>query len=249
VSTFDDLIAEASAVPVAGWDFSWFAGRATEQRPSWGYARLLGRQMAGARRAVDLQTGGGEVLAGVESVPPLLVATEGWPPNVAMARRRLAPLGAHVVRAAQDGGLPLRSGCFDLVVSRHPTVVGWSEVARVLVPGGSYLSQQIGPDSVGELRAALGVSVPPRADQRPDRVRDAATAAGLDVVDLRMESLRVEFFDIAAVVVFLRKVVWTVPGFTVDRYRGQLAALHRRICAEGVFVAYSRRVLVRAYRR
>ncbi|MFV2026757.1 MULTISPECIES: methyltransferase domain-containing protein [unclassified Micromonospora] len=249
MSTFDELIAEASAVPVAGWDFSWFAGRATEQRPSWGYARLLGRQMAGARRAVDVQTGGGEVLAGVTSVPPLLVATEGWPPNVAVARRRLAPLGVHVVRAAQDGGLPLRSACFDLVVSRHPTVVGWSEVARVLASGGSYLSQQIGPDSVGELRAALGVSVPPRADQRPDRVREAATAAGLDVVDLRVESLRVEFFDIAAVVVFLRKVVWTVPGFTVDRYRDRLAALHRRIRAEGVFVAYSRRVLVRAYRR
>ncbi|WP_348775251.1 hypothetical protein [Solwaraspora sp. WMMD937] len=59
MSTFDELIAEASAVPVAGWDFSWFAGRATEQRPSWGYARLLGRQMAGVRRAVDVQTGGG----------------------------------------------------------------------------------------------------------------------------------------------------------------------------------------------
>ena len=63
-------------MPVAGWDFSWFAGRATEQRPSWGYARLLGRQMAIARRAVDVQTGGGEVLAEVPTPPPLLVATE-----------------------------------------------------------------------------------------------------------------------------------------------------------------------------
>ncbi|NUS58117.1 MAG: SAM-dependent methyltransferase, partial [Streptomycetaceae bacterium] len=27
--TFDDLVAEAAAVSVAGWDFSWLDGRAT----------------------------------------------------------------------------------------------------------------------------------------------------------------------------------------------------------------------------
>lgn len=31
---FDDLVAEADAVDVSGWDFSWLDGRATEQRPS-----------------------------------------------------------------------------------------------------------------------------------------------------------------------------------------------------------------------
>jgi hypothetical protein len=41
-----------------------------------------------------------------------------------------------------------------------------------------------------------------------------AEAAGLEVVDLRQEALRMEFHDIAAVVAFLRKVIWTVPGFT-----------------------------------
>lgn len=39
VPSFDDLLAEGSAVPVAGWDFSWFDGRASEERPPWGYAR------------------------------------------------------------------------------------------------------------------------------------------------------------------------------------------------------------------
>ena len=39
--TFDELVAEADAVSVAGWDFSWLDGRATEQRPPWGYQRLL----------------------------------------------------------------------------------------------------------------------------------------------------------------------------------------------------------------
>jgi len=34
--TFEQLVAEAEAAPVAGWDFAWLDGRATEQRPSWG---------------------------------------------------------------------------------------------------------------------------------------------------------------------------------------------------------------------
>jgi hypothetical protein len=46
-------------------------------------------------------------------------------------------------------------------------------------------------------------------------------------------SLRVEFHDVGAVIYFLRKVIWTIPGFTIDRYRGQPAALHERgsVCA------------------
>ena len=44
--TFDDLIAEADAAPVDGWDFSWLDGRATEERPSWGYQRLLRGRLA-----------------------------------------------------------------------------------------------------------------------------------------------------------------------------------------------------------
>ena len=39
--TFDELVTEADAAPMSGWDFSWLEGRATEERPSWGYSGLL----------------------------------------------------------------------------------------------------------------------------------------------------------------------------------------------------------------
>ncbi|MDQ1607864.1 MAG: hypothetical protein QOE16_596, partial [Microbacteriaceae bacterium] len=41
-SDFEELVAEAESASVDGWDFSWFDGRATEERPSWGYSRILG---------------------------------------------------------------------------------------------------------------------------------------------------------------------------------------------------------------
>ncbi|MER6995226.1 class I SAM-dependent methyltransferase [Streptomyces sp. NPDC000410] len=246
--TFDHLVAEAESVSVAGWDFSWLDGRATEQRPSWGYQRLMSERLARASAALDIQTGGGEVLAGAPKLPPLMVATESWPPNVAKATRLLHPLGAVVVRDADEPPLPFGDEAFDLVTSRHPVTVWWEEIARVLRPGGTYLSQQVGPASVFELVEYFLGPQPEdvRRARHPDDASAAAQAAGLEITDLRSERLRTEFFDIGAVIYFLRKVVWMVPGFTVARYRGRLRELHDRIQADGPFVAHTTRFLIEA---
>ncbi len=245
--TFDDLVAEADSVSVAGWDFSWLDGRAGEQRPSWGYARTMAERMAGASAALDVQTGGGEVLASVPRLPRLTVATESWPPNVAKATALLRPRGAAVV-VHQDGPLPFADGTFDLVVSRHPVRVDWPETARVLAPGGSYLSQEVGPASVFELVEYFLGEQPPevRNGRHPDRAAAEARAAGLDIIDLRAERLHTHFDDIGAVVYFLRKVIWMVPGFTVERYRDRLRELHEQIQAQGPFVAHTSRFLIEA---
>ena len=85
---FDELLAEAAAAPVEGWDFSWLDGRATEERPSWGYQRLMSQRLATVSAALDVDTGGGEVLAGAATFPPTMAATETWPPNAALRLRR-----------------------------------------------------------------------------------------------------------------------------------------------------------------
>lgn len=245
---FEDLVAEADAAPVDGWDFSWLDGRATEERPSWGYQRLMSERLGGVSAACDIDTGGGEVLAGAAKFPPTMAATESWPPNAALATGRLHPRGVVVVVTADQPGLPFADAAFDLVTSRHPiTPIRWGEIARVLRPGGSYLAQQIGPATVSELvEYFIGPQPEKWAECDPDVQRAQAQDAGLEVVDLRMERMRVEFFDIGAVIYFLRKVVWTVPDFTVGAYREPLRRLHERIEAQGPFVAHSSRVLVEA---
>ena len=268
-------------MPVEGWDFSWFAGRlpgsklprATEGRPPWGYARLLGRRLAAlagvpGAAALDLQTGGGEVLATALAAastglpadlsagpagPSTLVATESWPPNVAVAERTLAPLGARVVAVpGPDSDLPFPDASFDLVTSRHPVSVRWDEVARVLKPGGSYFSQDVGHPSAGELTEFMMGPRPEPAPGQPNRDPKwsvlAAGRAGLTVAGLREYHGRMEFHDVAAVVVFLRKVIWIVPGFTVAGYRARLRALHEQIERDGPFLATTVRFLIEARR-
>jgi SAM-dependent methyltransferase len=251
--TYAELIAEGEAVPTQGWDFSWFEGRATEERPRWGYSRLLAERLRGAEAALDVQTGGGEVLAEALRTgetpagarrPAVLVATESWPPNLDIARRNLAPFGGVVTEVADDAELPFPAGSFGLVVSRHPTEVPWPEIARVLRPGGTYLSQQVGAGSNRELTDFMMGLQPVSPSRRPQVAVAEATQAGLDVVDLREQALRVEFFDVAAVVHFLRKVIWTVPGFTVAGYRERLQRMHEHIRANGAFVCHSQRFLI-----
>jgi SAM-dependent methyltransferase len=250
--TFDELVAEADAVSVAGWDFSWLHGRATEQRPTWGYQRLLRGRLAEATSGLDLYTGGGEVLAGAGPFPPTMAATEPWPPNITLATRLLHPLGVVVVATGDEPPLPFADAAFDLVTSRHPSAVWWDEIARVLIPGGGYFAQHVGviylrtliESFVGAQPRKLRSPIPGQLN--PDTVSAEVAAAGLDVVDLRHERIRLEFFDVGAVIYFLRKLSWVVPGFTVAKYRDELLKLHRQIEAEGALVTHSSRVLIEA---
>jgi SAM-dependent methyltransferase len=127
-------------------------------------------------------------------------------------------------------------------------VILWGEIARVLRPGGTYLSQQIGPGTNRELTEFMMGPKPVNESRSAANVRRSVESAGLEVVDLREAALRVAFFDVGAVVYFLRKVLWTVPGFTPEAYDAELRRLHEQIEREGSFVSTARRILVEARR-
>jgi len=63
--------------------------------------------------------------------------------------------------------LPFAGDAFDLVTSRHPVDTWWGEIARVLAPGGAYLSQQVGPHSVRELSEFMLGPLPPTSKRDP----------------------------------------------------------------------------------
>jgi SAM-dependent methyltransferase len=249
VRSFEELVAEAESADMAGWDFGWLEGRATEERPPWGYARLLAERLAHAGSALDIDTGGGEVVAAAPVLPPRMVVTEGWPPNAETARAALGPRGGEVVETPQGAPLPFEDASFELVTSRHPVRPDWPEIARVLQPGGRYFAQHVGPASAFELiEFFLGPLPEQRRGRDPQREAAEAEAAGLVVIGLRTARLRMEFFDIGAVVWTLRKCVWWVPDFSVERYRDRLRELDERIRRDGAFVAHSSRHLMEATR-
>jgi len=244
VRAFDELVEEAAAAEVAGWGFEWLNGRATEERPPWGYAKLLAGRLGQVQSALDIDTGGGEVLAEAPTFPPRMVATEAWPANARRAQELLAPRGVVIIESIAEA--PDES--FELVTARHPVRPDWEEIHRVVVPGGCYFAQHVGPSSAFELiEHFLG---PLTGKEGRDAQRECAAAqdAGLVVTDLRTARCRMEFYDVGAVVWILRKCVWWVPDFSVEKYRNELVEIDTRMRGGKSVVAHSTRHLIEARR-
>ena len=246
---YEDLVAEAEQADVTGWDFSWLEGRATEERPPWGYARQLAVRLPKAMSALDLDTGGGEIVAGVPDLPGRMTVTEAWAPNAAKAGTNLGRRGVPVVRAGTDR-LPFACATFGLVTSRHPVKPQWAEIARVLTDNGTYFAQHVGPGSAFELcEYFLGPLPEARRARDPRTEAEDADKAGLEVTQVQTARCRMEFYDVGAIVWTLRKCVWWVPDFAVDRYEGRLRAMHASMRDGEPFVAHSTRTLIEARRR
>lgn len=240
---YEELVREAVAASVEGWGFAWLDGRAAEERPGWGYARKLAERLAHVDSALDIDTGGGEVIDEAPALPPRMTVTESWPPNAARARRLLEPRGVRVCQTEPGRPWPFDDASFDLVAARHPVKPDWTEIQRVLRPGGHYFAQHVGPRSAFELIEYFLGPLPGPHARDPQQELEDAEAAGLRLVELRTARCRMEFFDIGAVVWILRKCVWWVPDFSVERYDASLRALDARLRRGEPFVAHSTRHL------
>jgi len=137
VRSFDHLVDEAAGVSITGWEFAWLDGRAVGSDPSWSYPGLTRPLLRRAGSVLDLDTGGGELLAELAPLPAHTVAVESWAPNVPVARDRLTPFGVSVVTE-----LPGGEEEFDLVLSRHGRLPA-EDIARLLRRGGTLLTQQV----------------------------------------------------------------------------------------------------------
>ncbi|GIE79573.1 methyltransferase type 11 [Actinoplanes philippinensis] len=238
----EELNAAATGASMTGWEFAWLDGLAVASEPSWSYLDLARPLVRRAGSVLDLDTGGGELLAELAPLPPRTVAVETWARNTPAARERLAPFGVAV-----QTELPSEENEFDLVLSRHGRLPA-ADIARLLKPGGVLLTQQVGSDDLAELNTALGAPPPHPRRWDAEVAVGALRAAGLHVTDVREEHPLLAFHDIAAVVHQLRSVPWQIRDFTPVRYERELARLSATIRARGGFTARSHRFLVRAER-
>jgi SAM-dependent methyltransferase len=169
--------------PVVGWDFSELAGRYVEQQPPWSYDDLARDVLTGAKSSLDMGTGGGEVLSRLLDVLPAdTMATEGWPPNLPVARAALEPHRVEVVAydAERDRSMPFDDGRFDVVLNRYEAYDA-AEVHRILGSGGRFLTQQVDGRDFEETQQLFGHhSAYPHIT--PAKLGAQAEAAGL-VVD------------------------------------------------------------------
>lgn len=243
---FNFLIDEANQ-PFSGWDFSYIerTGRMVSAPLAWSYTSLILPKLRRVDSLLDMGTGGGELLSMLQPLPRHTCATEGYPPNIPIARQRLAPLGVEVYTITDDR-LPLPDAAFELVINRHESYDP-AEVRRILKPGGEFITQQVGGSDMLDLNRLLGA--------KPDfgfthwtlaYARKQLEDAGFEITDAREDSPITRIFDVGAVVYYLKAIPWQIEDFSVERYYDRLAALHQTIQAQGYIEVHNDRFLLAA---
>ena len=232
--------------PFVGWDFSHLDGRMIEDQPPWSYMERAGELMRASTSVLDIGTGGGERLLGLrEHWPTRVVATEAHPPNVELARMRLEPLGCSVVDVPGNRmPMPFADGEFDLILDRQSAFQA-DEVARMLSPGGTFLTQQVHWMWAHDLLAVFGAR-PPWPETTPKGTLAAIEATGLVVVTADEWTGELAFTDVGAVVYYLKAVPWLVPGFSVEAHLDGLIDLQRRLDTDERLAFEARKFLVEA---
>lgn len=230
-----------------GWDFSYLDGRMVEEQPPWSYLDRAEALMRQASAVLDMGTGGGERLLELRAHwPDTVVVTEEYPPNVKLAGDRLGPLGVRVVRASlrRDREMPFPDGMFDLVLNRH-SGLNSAEMARILAPGGVFLTQQVHGLWAQDLLAEFGAT-PQWPDATPAYYVPRLEAVGLEIENLDVWKGDLIFHDVGAIVYYLKAVPWLVPGFSVETHLDTLMRLERQLQREGPLVYAARKFLIEA---
>ncbi len=232
--------------PFAGWDFRHIleTGRVVMMPMSWSYASVILPLLRRAHSMLDMGTGGGEFLALLQPLPPNTSATEGYLPNVPVARQRLEPLGVTVRSFAEDAELPFEDNQFDLIINRHESYAPL-ELLRILQSGGLFVTQQVEGTNENELNRLLGaLEYDEFLHWNLSYVVDELSDAGFEIVRREEASPLTRFYDIGAVIYHLSALPWQIADFSVDRYCDQLFELHCLIHERGYIDIETPRFLI-----
>lgn len=241
---FDYLVSEYNQ-PFSGWDLSYLNGRRVEgvgHKHHWDYTAAVLSAMKQAHTMLDMGTGGGERLASFAAQQPLpeqTYVTEGYAPNVVVARQRLAPLNVGVYEVSDDY-LPFADNSFDLIINRHASY-NPHEVWRVLKPECQFITQQVGDQTNRRLHELLGTKPEGNfyAGASQKHAWNLAYAVhelesdGWHIIKQQEEFYSTRYYDVGAIVYYLKAIPWTVPDFSVEKYFDRLVEVHHLIQQEG----------------
>ncbi len=236
---------EERAAQMKGWDFSHLRGRYQEEQDlPWDYEQVVRAFLRPDKELLDMDTGGGEFLLSLGHPYNKTSAAEGWPPNAELCRRRLSPLGIQFQQADGGGLLPFTDGAFDLILNRHGSYDP-AEISRLLRPGGTFITEQVGAKNDRELVQLLLGELPlPFPRQTLACAAGEVQSAGLRVVRGEEAFRPIRFWDVGALVWFARVLPWEFPGFSVETCREQLYHARQILERNGVIEGTIHRYLL-----
>ncbi len=246
--SFDSLVSEALNHKISGWDFSYIEERSLVEDISWNYREIVSSRFKPDITLLDMGTGGGELLSSFSGLPENTFATEGYPPNISVARKRLESLGIQVVEVSEDLTLPFDDKLFDLVINRHEAHSS-DEVYRILKDDGQFITQQVGGSNNFRLNELLQ-DIPTKNFEHWDLdfVLKEVENAGFKIGEKREAFSKTQFLDVGAIVFYIRMTTYQFPDFSIDKYHDGLIKIHQHIQENGCLEVQSHRFYFEAYK-
>ena len=103
-----------------------------------------------------------------------------------------------------------------------------AEIARILTPGGTFLTQQV-HGLWGYDLLAMFDATPQWPDAAPEKYVPRLQQAGLTMIAVQDWSGALTFADVGAIVYYLKAIPWLVPRFSVTTHARHLQQLQRRL--------------------
>lgn len=230
---FKFLVSEAE-YPFSGWDFSYINDRLVNGPLTWSYRSKILHIIRNVDSLLDMGTGGGEFLASLMPLPIYTCATEGYKPNVSVARSLLEPLGVKVFPYEEDGNLPFEDEEFELIINRHESYSP-AEVYRILKPGGYFITQQVGVKNDSQLRSILTNKEDANEDEewKLENIIKSLDLSGFQVLESEENITLTRIYDVGAIVYYFKAVPWELPDFSIEKYYNKLEDIHDHIVKNG----------------
>ena len=230
---------------IKGWDFSHIRERYEEEDSlPWDYEAIISSVLKDGMKLLDYDTGGGEFLLSIGHPYENTAATEGYPPNVALCKERLLPLGIDLRECKDAAQIPFADEAFDIIINRHGSFCPL-EIRRLLKPGGLFITQQVGSDNDRELvEMVLPGSAKPFPHENLPEQRVRFTDIGFEILQAGEAFRPICFYDVGAFVWFARIIEWEFSGFSVDRCFDRLLQMQNTIERDGQIVGTTHRYLI-----
>ncbi|MHB1317594.1 MAG: class I SAM-dependent methyltransferase [Anaerolineae bacterium] len=246
--TRDELFRIAATVPERqGWDYTTVRDR--RYPVPWDYVDVVRRYLRPGDRVLDCGTGGGERFLSFSDAYRQGIGLDPEPGMLAAARANaLAGSAANVdwVRGRAEA-LPFRGAAVDVVLNRHANVEA-TETLRVLVPGGLFITQQVGARNLLTICGTFGCG--PGGEYAFDpqetifRLADRFRSMGATIVAVAEYDVPYTLLDVASLL-FLLRGVGIPEDYSIDRHWPQILDIIARCgTPEGIVTNEHRELLI-----
>ncbi len=230
--------------PFTGWNFVHIKEKWETDPLSWNYKEIIKKYLNKDMSLLDMGTGGGEFLLGLEHPYDKTSVTESYAPNIAICLDKLSPLGITVYPIDTDEKLPIDDETFDIVINRHESY-DVEEIKRILKRDGIFITQQVGKNNNSDLAKFLNPNYKtlfPEADLKTQV--EKLVKKEFEILFQKEEFPKLRFFDIGAFAYFANIISWEFQDFDIDNMIDRLYELNKKIEKYGFIESTEHRYII-----